>query len=302
MFRGECRTRLSSITTILTSFLSIVLALSLGACTTVKLSTSPNTQAGTPNGQSTASIDISGPWQVSYEVNGETLSAHLNLNQNGNNFSGTGTDDKDGQTFVVDKGVISGTAVSFNKRYHVEENPNLPPIVYQGNYEMAHTQAYSGQYMSGSYKLAKSGPPIQGKWDAARENGPPAEQAQQQQAPPAKTGHAPHLSGRWDDGYEFEFKTVRATMYMEQDGNKLTGHGIDKSTKETFTLKGEYKFPNIKMLVKYNAVKGPKGKNKPERTLEFRGTATVVNESEYQGTRLEGKTNGGGAWMAEQVK
>lgn len=304
MFKGDCRTNVSSLFVILTTFLSITLS----GCTTIKLSTQRGGAGGAPGqtgGSQSASIDISGPWQVSYVVNGETLSAHLNINQTGNTFQGTGTDDKDGQAFVIDKGQISGSNIGFNKRYHVEENPNLPPIVYQGAYKVAKTQAYSGPYMSGSYKLTKGATVVQGDWDAARENGPPPETQAQQQAPPpetAKPGHAPHLSGRWDAGYEFEFKTVRATIYIEQDGNKLTGHGIDKSTKETFTLKGDYKFPNLRMLVKYNAVKGPKHKNKPERTLEFRGTATVVNESEYQGPRLEGKTNGGGAWMAEIVK
>ena len=237
------------------------------------------------------------------------------LAQNGNKFEGTGTDDKDGQPFVIDSGLQAGKAVSFHKRYHVDENPNLPPIVYQGNFETVNTPAYSGPYMSGTYKLSKGGQVVDGQWDAQMEgagagaassgtaaNNPPSQESPQQSPPPVNTNRRPDLSGKWDAGYEFEFKTVHSSMFLEQTGNKIIGHGMDKATKEAFKIEGTYKYPDLKMYMTYYPVKGPKGKSKPERKLEFRGTASVVNESEYQGTRLEGKTNGGGMWMAEQVR
>ncbi|MBK9282328.1 MAG: hypothetical protein IPM93_29600 [Candidatus Obscuribacter sp.] len=287
-----------------------ILTLGLTGCQTIKLSGSPNAQnPSAPNstGNNATSVDMSGPWQVSYEVGGEPKSAHMTLNQTGATFQGTGTDDHDSQNFVIDKGSIAGTSITFHKRYHVDENPNLPPIIYQGTFEMAKTETYSGPYASGTYSLTKGGQTVGGRWDAQKEG--LASPTPAQDTPPANTqvnpaagNKAPHLSGKWDAGYEFEFKTVHSSIYLEQEGQKLVGHGIDKNSKETFTLSGNYKFPNIRFVLKYNAVKGPKGKAKPERKLEFRGTVANVNESEYQGPRLEGKTNGGGAWMAEIVK
>ena len=291
--------------------LSLCLIPLLSACQTIKLSdkagagSTSTASSGQGGGAAQTSTDVSGPWQISYEVNQEPRSAHLNLVQTGNTFEGTGTDDHDGQNFVVSKGVITGNHISFHKRYHVDENPNLPPIIYQGSFEMAKTETYSGPYMSGTYNLAKAGTNIGGKWDGQKEGAATSSaQAPVENPPPqpVNTGKAPHLSGKWDAGYEFEFKTVHSSIYLEQDGPKLVGHGIDKNSKETFSLQGNYKFPDIRFVLKYNAVKGPKGKSKPERKLEFRGTVSVVNEAEYQGPRLEGKTNGGGAWMAEIVK
>lgn len=278
----------------------------LSGCQTIKLSGGQKQPtAGAPNATQ-ASIDLAGPWQISYEVNGEPKSAHVNFTQTGNQFTGTGNDDHDGQSFVIDGGVIQGTKVSFNKRYHYDENPNLPPLVYVGAFQMASTEAYKGPYLNGTYSLTKGGQSIGGAWDAQKPGGEVSAPPTGQENPPPQlqggAGRQPHLSGKWDAGYEFEFKTVHSYIYLEQDNSKIVGHGIDKNSKETFSVTGTYKFPNVKLMVKYNAVKGPKGKAKPERKLEFRGTAANVNEPEYQGVRLEGKTNGGGAWMAELVK
>lgn len=278
----------------------------LAGCQTIKLGGNPKPATTGTQSTTAASIDLAGPWQISYEVSGEPKSAHVTFNQTGNTFQGTGNDDHDSQSFVIDGGVIQGTKVSFNKRYHYDENPNLPPLVYVGNFEMANTESYKGPYMSGTYSLTKGGQSIGGAWDAQKPGGDGGQAPAQQETPPppqqGSAGRQPHLSGKWDAGYEFEFKTVHSYIYLEQDNGKITGHGIDKNSKETFSVVGTYKYPNVKLIVKYNAVKGPKGKNKPERKLEFRGTAAAVNDAEYQGVRLEGKTNGGGAWMAELVK
>ncbi|MDP3507399.1 MAG: hypothetical protein Q8T09_05375 [Candidatus Melainabacteria bacterium] len=288
----------------LTIIMSSVTVLTLAGCQTVKLS--PTTSQPSGGGNAAAAIPVAGNWQVSYSVGGETQSAHMNISQSGNSFQGVGVDDSTQGNFVIDAGVINGKSITFHKRYHVEENPNLPPIIYIGSFEMAKTAEYSGPYMSGTYKVNKNGQLVEGQWDAQIDGGGAATATpttQQPEAPQAGSNRRPHLSGKWDAGYEFEFKTVHASMYLEQDGTKITGHGMDKANKEAFNVKGTYTYPNIKMWVKYLPVKaGPKSKAKPERTLEFRGKADVVNEAEYQGTRLEGKTNGGGIWMAEQVK
>lgn len=302
---GQLRSTLVAISAVLSL---MVTALTLTGCQTVKLApTSGQPSAGGTNAAS--STPVAGNWQVSFSVGGDTQSAHMNISQSGNSFQGVGVDDSTQTNFVIDAGVINGKSVTFHKRYHVDENPNLPPIIYIGSFEMAKTADYSGPYMSGTYKVNKNGQLVEGQWDAQIDSGGLAAtptQAPTQQNIGGQGGSSnrrPHLSGKWDAGYEFEFKTVHASMYLEQDGTKITGHGMDKANKEAFNVKGTYTYPNVKMWVKYLPVKaGAKSKGKPERTLEFRGKAESVNEAEYQGTRLEGKTNGGGMWMAEQVK
>jgi hypothetical protein len=290
----------------LTIIMSSVSVLTLTGCQTVKISPTSSQPSGGTN--AAADTPVAGNWQVSYSVGGETQSAHMNISQNGTSFQGVGVDDSTQGNFVIDAGVINGKSITFHKRYHVEENPNLPPIIYIGSFEMAKTAQYTGPYMSGTYKVNKNGQLVEGQWDAQIDGGglaaTPTQSSPQPEAPQGGgSNRRPHLSGKWDAGYEFEFRTVQASMYLEQDGTKITGHGMDKANKEAFNVKGTYTYPNIKMWVKYLPVKAAgKNKAKPERSLEFRGKAASVNEAVYQGTRLEGKTNGGGIWMAEQVK
>jgi len=291
-------------TSLIAGVLLTLLVTTLTGCQSVKLSNQPAHTGGANQGAA-SDTPVAGNWQISYSVGGETRSAHMNISQNGASFQGLGTDDSDQQNFVIDAGAINGKSIRFHKRYHVDENPNLPPIVYTGNFEMTKGADYSGPYMSGTYKVVKNGQTAEGQWDAeiAGGGGVTATPTHQQAPPPVNSNHRPHLSGKWDAGYEFEFKTVRSSMYLEQDGNKIVGHGMDRASKEAFNIKGVYKYPEVKMWVKYLPVKASgKNKAKGERSLEFRGKASVVNEAEYQGTRMEGKTNGGGMWMAEQVR
>lgn len=306
---GQLKSKQTAIAALLSfAVMASVTALTLTGCQTVKLA--PTTSQPTGGVNAAADTPVAGNWQVSYSVGGETQSAHMNISQNGTSFQGVGVDDSTQGNFVIDAGVINGKSITFHKRYHVDENPNLPPIIYIGSFEMARTAQYSGPYMSGTYKATQNGKVVEGQWDAQIDGGglaaTPTQSSNQPQPEAPQSGGSnrrPHLSGKWDAGYEFEFKTVHASMYLEQDGTKITGHGMDKANKEAFNVKGTYTYPNVKMWVKYLPVKAAgKNKAKPERTLEFRGKAESVNEAEYQGTRLEGKTNGGGMWMAEQVK
>jgi hypothetical protein len=301
-FKSKLAARIALLS--LTIIISSVSVLTLTGCQTVKLSPTTSQPSG---GTNAAANPVAGNWQVSYSVGGDTQSAHMNISQSGTSFQGVGVDDSTQGNFVIDAGVINGKSITFHKRYHVDENPNLPPIIYIGSFEMAKTAEYSGPYMSGTYKATQNGKVVEGQWDAQIDSGgataTPTQAASQQPVAPQGGGNRrPDLSGKWDAGYEFEFKTVHARMYLEQEGTKITGHGMDKANKEAFKVKGTYTYPNLKMWVTYFPVKNPKGKSKGERTLEFRGKADSVNEPEYQGTRLEGKTNGGGMWMAEQVK
>jgi len=290
----------------LTIIMSSVSVLTLTGCQTVKISPTSSQPSGGAN--AAADTPVAGNWQVSYSVGGETQSAHMNISQSGTSFQGVGVDDSTQGNFVIDAGVINGQSITFHKRYHVDENPNLPPIIYIGSFEMAKTAQYSGPYMSGTYKVNKNGQLVEGQWDAQIDSGglaatPTQANPQSEAQQSGGSNRRPHLSGKWDAGYEFEFRTVQASMYLEQDGSKITGHGMDKANKEAFNVKGTYTYPNVKMWVKYLPVRAAgKNKAKPERSLEFRGKASSVNEAVYQGTRLEGKTNGGGIWMAEQVK
>ena len=261
----------------------------------------------------TSAAQIAGTWQISYSVGGETRSAHMTFNPTPAGFDGTGIDDDhEGQNFVIDTGFVSGNTIGFHKRYHVDENPNLPPIEYNGTFDMASAANNKQPYMKGTYRLDKGGGQvISGEWDAikgdaaAQAQGQAQAQAQQaQQAPPVVVdpNKAPDISGKWDAGYEYEFKTFRSRMFLEQDGSKITGHGADKNTNESFSIVGSYNFPNIKIIHKYPVLKLSKGKTKAARSLEFRGKIEVVNESEYQGPRMVGKNIGGGDWMAEEVR
>jgi hypothetical protein len=253
---------------------------------------------------------LMGQWQISYAVNGDTQSAHVTLTPSPGGFEGTGTDDNNNGPFIVDSGFMAGNSVGFHKRYHVEENPNLPPIVYDGTFEMVTNDTYKGPYMHGNYKLerADGGPSVQGEWDAQKVDAQQAAQNQpptKEQAPPAPVvdpSKPPELSGKWNAGYEYMFKTFHTHMFLEQDGNKLAGHGADQNTNESYKIVGTYNFPDIKIIHQYPELKLAKNKTKPARTLEFRGKVEVVNEPEYQGPRITGKDIGGGDWMAEEVR
>jgi len=263
----------------------------------------PATSGGAPT---TSAAQIAGTWQVSFSVGGETRSAHMTFNPTPAGFDGTGVDDADGQNFVIDTGFVSGNTIGFHKRYHVDENPNLPPIEYNGTFDMASPANNKQPYMKGTYRLDKpGGQSMAGEWDAIRGDAAAVTQAPPpQQAPPVVVdpNKAPDISGKWDAGYEYEFKTFRSRMFLEQDGSKITGHGADKNTNESFSIVGSYNFPNIKIIHKYPVLKLSKGKTKPARSLEFRGKIEVVNEAEYQGPRMVGKNIGGGDWMAEEVR
>jgi hypothetical protein len=186
--------------------------------------------------------------------------------------------------------------------------------------------------MSGEYTSANNGKIINNIWEAqmilpnqgekTAAAPPPQEQApaqapeqkapdHQQSAPPPSeqprsllanwpADRAPHLSGKWDVGYEYNFKTMRSSMFLEQEGDRISGHGVDLNTKEKFTIeKGWYHYPKVTIIRKYT-----KGKNQATatRTMAFKAQVSFISDKDYQGPYMNGKTQGGGAWEAQRVE
>ncbi len=245
---------------------------------------------------------LSGYWKMAYSVNGEVKSAQVHLTQNGNSFSGQGTDDHNNKAFVIEKGTIQeGNIIGFIKRY--ADNPSALPVEYGGNLDMS-----QGGYISGRYLASVNGQSFEGDWEAEKDKteAPVSSGSQSPSQTPAhhsrKPDHAPDLSGKWDTGYEYQFNTIRSTMWLMQENKKLHGHGIDHSTKEKFTIdEGWYAFPKVTLIRKYPAIKSKKV-NKPERKMTFKADVSWITENDYDGPYLQGKTDGGGNWEAQLVR
>jgi hypothetical protein len=257
-------------------------------------------------------INITGHWRVGFQANQEKLSSSLEITQSSGGFQGKGVDDQTGNTFKIEDGRVEGNQISFLKKY---DNPSNPAVRYTGQFSILHDTGYEGPYMAGQYAANVNGGVLSGEWEAAmlksgdaiskpinsadnnttKANEASGQSTQQPPVPnPANANHAPDLSGKWEVGYEYNFKTIHSIMYLEQDGGKLLGHGIDSSTNEKFVIaKGWYNFPHVTILRRY-----PKSK----RELIFKADVSNLNESDYQGPYLSGKTQGGGNWEGQLVK
>ena len=134
----------------------------------------------------------------------------------------------------------------------------------------------------------------------------PAPQKNEQPSGETHPDKAPDLSGKWEVAYEYKFRTVKSIMFLEQEFDRVIGHGLD-DTKEKFVLeKVFYSYPKITLIRKYQkSSEKVKGKTKEvgkDRLMTFKGDVSVVNDADYQGPYLRGKTDGGGAWEAQRVK
>lgn len=309
----------------------------LGGCAKIDVSpkksttstTTTTTTTGTANPQNPSQLQagqvptsVAGDWKVGFQFNTGTLNSTFHLDQLGTTFKGTGTDDQDGGAFTIDKGTVQNGAVHFYKQYQ-----GAPPVEYSGKLEVQDDSTYHGPYMSGDYTTASNGKIISNIWEAQMilpnqglaQQAPPANQPPSDPAPPANQpppdqpaqpdrsllanwppDRAPHVSGKWDVGYEYNFKTMRSSMFLEQEGDRITGHGVDLNTKEKFTIeKGWYHYPKITIIRKYT-----KGKNQATstRTMAFKASVSFVNDKDYQGPYMSGKTQGGGNWEAQRVE
>ena len=252
-------------------------------------------------------VKLTGHWKMGFLYGTKNFTSTIDLTQDNNSFHGTGTDDDSNLAFSVEQGTISGQQISFIKLY---SDGKHQPVQYGGSFQIVNDPNYSGPYLSGEYELASHGKPISGVWEAevVSDQPPPAnpqpapqnppESPPPPEPPPPHRG-APQLSGKWNVGYEYNFKTIHSTMYLEQDGGKLTGHGFDENTKEKFVIsKGWYKYPRLTLVRKYVKGKGAAG----DREVTFKATVSWVSASDYVGPYLNGKTQGGGAWEAELLK
>lgn len=245
---------------------------------------------------------MDGYWKLAFSFNNDVKSCHVRITQIGDKFSGQGTDDDTNKPFLLENGVLRQDEVVFYKRYEQPDNPNQPPVEYGGKVDL------KTGYMSGKYLISFQGREIAGDWEAQRDGGdtgaannPPP--AQEQKAPPPanQPNKAPDLSGKWTMGFEYQFKTMHSVMFLEQLGDKISGHGQDENTKENFTIeKGWYKYPKVTLIRKYAAIKGKNAK--PERRMTFKADVNWVNEADYQGPYMSGKTDGGGNWEAQIVR
>ena len=328
---------------LLTASLTLMVSIAVAGCTQVKVTpgsgqsqtgtatntgnaTATNTSTGA-NQQASASNPLSGDWQFGFQFNNSTLHSTVHLDQQGNNFSGTGKDDESGMQFTIEQGELSNGQVTFYKKYG---STKAPDIQYTGTMEMSNDANYQGPYLHGEYTTRKGDKFISNIWEAELSKGMAGGQQQQQQASPPPPDDStnpmidktPDLSGKWKVGYEYNFDTVHSTMFLEQMGDRITGHGVDQYnvkdkdgvTKkyEKFVIdKGWYSFPKLTLIRRWPAssettpAKGKHGKGKgktvtkPERTMTFRADVKVVRDKDYMGPYLSGKTSGGGAWEAE---
>lgn len=256
---------------------------------------------------------LSGYWQMGYMVNDKTFTSHMRITESNKIFSGDGTDDHSNKTFKIEQGLVKNGNVIFYKRYDNPANKNQTPVEFDGTLDME-----NGPYMSGTFVVALNGQEMTGQWEAQLEKsleGKPAEQGQSQKPqnnpPPQqsqsshsvkKPDHAPDLSGKWNTGFEYRFKDVHSTMWLEQHGTKLKGHGVDHNTNERFTIeKGWYSYPKVTIIRSYPQIKGKKGVV-PAHKMTFKALVEWIDSAEYQGPYMKGKTDGGGAWEAELVR
>ncbi len=297
----------------------IDLAKKTGATTTTTTATatsSPPDPAKLQAGQIPTSV--AGDWKVGFQYNTSTLNSTIHIDQVGQQFKGSGTDDQDGATFAINQGQIANGQVKFFKQYQ-----GSPPVEYTGKIEVQDDPNYHGPYMSGEYTTASNGKIISNIWEAQMvlpnkgdatkapppDQTPPPDQPAQQQPPPDQprsllanwpADRAPHLSGKWDVGYEYNFKTMRSSMFLEQEGDRISGHGIDLNTKEKFSIeKGWYHYPKVTIIRKYS--KG-KGQASSSRTMAFKASVSFISDKDYQGPYMSGKTQGGGNWEAQRVE
>ncbi|MBX9667986.1 MAG: hypothetical protein K2X93_10225 [Candidatus Obscuribacterales bacterium] len=244
---------------------------------------------------------MDGEWKLAFTFNEQVEACHMRIKQNGDKFSGDGTDDVSGKQFLIENGARRKDQVMFYKRYQSPADPSQPPVEFTGSIDIDHG------YMNGRYHFAFKGKQFDGDWEAQLtppEPPPSQTPAQPAQQPPAsQPSGPPDLSGKWNLGYEYQFKTMHSIMFLEQLYNgKITGHGVDENTSEKFTIEqGSYSYPKVTLVRKYAAIK-TKQVTKPERRMTFKGECSWVNETDYQGAYLSGKTDGGGNWEAQKVR
>jgi hypothetical protein len=283
------------------------------------------------------SMSLTGDWSVRYKFEGQMLNASMHLEQKGHELTGSGKDDPSGMPFTIESGMVRGRQLTFSKKYG-GEMAKLPAIQYAGSISPLSPDGAPGPYLSGDFSATSSdGKAVSNDWDAVKDmpapppappaKAPPAMEVPKQAPapaapPPPPVSHvpthdpnkAPDLSGKWQVGFEYQFRTVNSIMFLEQDYEGVRGHGMDDNHERFVIDKAYYAFPKITIIRKYpktaaapNPAPKGKGKDKPAtestmKTMVFKGDVSWVEDADYQGPYMTGKTDGGGKWEAEIVK
>lgn len=245
---------------------------------------------------------LAGYWLLGYQINDQVFNSSFRLKQNGLTFSGEGSDDHNNKDFLIEQGQIQGDKVIFFKKYDHPNSEQQTPVEYTGTVNLDGVP-----YMKGEFIVAMNGEHLTGLWEAEKQEETAQAQTNKGSKDPAQPvvkppDHAPDLSGKWNTGFEYKFKQIQSTMWLEQHGDKLNGHGIDLNTNEKFEIeKGWYSYPRVTIIRKYPKIKG-KGGVIPEHTLTFKAEVSWITDADYQGPYLQGKTDGGGNWEAQLVR
>jgi hypothetical protein len=274
------------------------------------------------------SLSLTGDWSVRYKFDGQMLNASMHLEQKGHDVTGAGKDDPSGTPFTIDQGLVRGHQLTFVKKYG-GDLAKLPPIQYAGTITAEGPDGAPGPYISGDYSATSAdGKAVSNDWDAVKDMSapPPVAAMPVKQAPPPPPpppprpsrdpNKPPDLSGKWEVGFEYQFRTVQSQMFLEQDWEGIHGHGMDDNHEKFIIQNASYKFPSVTIVRKYPRTtaqpppdakgKNPKGKDKPTeqcaKTMVVNGDVSWVDDSDYQGPYMAGKTDGGGKWEAQLVK
>jgi len=281
-------------------FLTTTLIISLvpfaSGCSKIDLNKKPPSQGEEKKGPAVAVPSINGAWTMAFSFGEKVTKSEVNLQQEAGTFSGQGHELEGNKAFTISDGTITGKEVFFRKRYN-SAPPDAIPVEYIGTIVDVDDKEYHGPHMSGEYTTLYQGNEVKGQWEAempsAYKTAPPPV------VPARDPNKAPELSGKWKAAFQYNFKTIKSTMFIEQDGGKLTGHGVDTNTNEKFEIvSGSYNYPKLTLVRRYT-----KGKDAASsRTMAFKGEVSYVTDAHYQGPYMKGETQGGGSWEAEQVK
>lgn len=272
----------------------------LTACSKLPFGNSTSQGAGSNGTTNTnaPSVSMSGDWTMAFSFNEQVTKCHMHLQQRGSSFEGEGHEEGSNRKFLISEGNLNGADITFIKRY-AGAAPDAPPVQYIGKVESINDKDFQGLYMKGEYATMFQGQEVHGSWEGELPS-TSTNSSQPTSAPVSvDPNKAPELSGKWKVSFPHNFKIINSTMFIEQDGSKLLGHGLDINTNEKFDIEsGWYKFPNISLTRKYT-----KGKDAAStRTLVFKGKVSNVADANYQGALMKGETQGGGSWEAKQVK
>ncbi len=129
------------------------LALALGGCNSAADCSIDNRQVLT---------QLLGKGSVLYDVPGDrTLHSTFTLGAKGEGVVGCGSDEPRGIPFTIESFRLQANRLSFVKIYHVPENPNLPPVFYNGLLSLPERGAAT---VTGTYEQAVPGRRVSGKF------------------------------------------------------------------------------------------------------------------------------------------